>query len=77
MAAVKGFNAEKTLNEIVDDTLLVHSDGSVSFRTRYGKGSGKPIEISGDQFDKFVSQMSEIASRREMLAKVASTKDSE
>jgi hypothetical protein len=71
---VKGFNREQrnlSTTQIVEDTLEVSANGSVTFRTRRGKGSGKPIEISGDQFDTFVSMMNDIASRRESLAKVA------
>lgn len=71
---VKGFSTEQselTATQIVDDTLLVHADGSVTFRTRRGKGSGRPVEIAGGEFDTFVSMMNDIASRRESLAELA------
>jgi len=75
---VKGFSNEQrnlSTTQIIKETLEVGADGSVTFRARRGKGSGKPVEISGDQFDTFVSLMNDIASRRESLAKEA--KDSE
>ena len=77
---VKAFNREErdlTTTQIIEDTLEFNADGSVSFRARRGKGSGKPVEIAGDQFDKFVSIMNDIASRRETLAVTASETDTE
>lgn len=77
---IKGFSgteqSELTATQIVDETLIVHSNGSVTFRTRRGKGSGKAVEIAGDEFDTFVTQMSDIASRRETLAAKARTEES-
>lgn len=78
---IKAFNREQqNLNttQIIKETLEVNPDGSVSFRARRGKGSGKPVEIAGDQFDVFVSMMNDIASRRTTLAEAArETEDTE
>jgi len=77
---IKGFNTEQrnvTTTQIIKETLEVGSDGSVSFRARYGKGSGKPVEISGDQFDTFINLMNDIASRRETLAETARAEEVE
>jgi hypothetical protein len=80
---VKGFSREQrnlTTTQIIEETLEVNSNGDVSFRARRGKGSGKPVEITGNQFDTFVSMMNDIASRRESLAesaKEAEANDSE
>lgn len=77
---VKGFNNDErnlTTTQTIKETLEVAANGSVSFRTRRGKGSGRPVEITGDQFDTFVEIMNDIASRRESLAKTAEVKDAE
>jgi len=77
---IKGFNKEQrnlSTTQIIEETLEVGADGSVTFRARRGKGSGKPVEISGDQFDTFVSMMNDIASRRESLAKAAKKAEAE
>ena len=71
---IKGFSKKQsnlTATQIIKDTLEVSSNGSVSFRARLGKGSGKPVEITGEQFDVFVGMMNDIASRRESLAEDA------
>jgi hypothetical protein len=71
---IKGFSKEQrnlTVTQVIEDTLEVEADGSVTFRARRGKGSGRPVEIAGDQFDTFVELMNDIASRRESLAKEA------
>ena len=74
---VKVFNTEQDVptTKIIEETLDVRADGSVAFRARRGKGSGKPVEIAGDQFDTFVGLMNEVASRREELAKAAQTEN--
>lgn len=54
--------------DIVRDTLDVGSNGSVTFRCRVGRGSGKAVEIPADQFDDFVVLMQEAKQRRAELA---------
>jgi hypothetical protein len=74
MASVKAFSnnsKEQTVPEIVEDTGRVTTDGSVTFRTSLGKGSGRAVHIPGDQFDEFVGQMNELASTREEKATLA------
>ena len=61
----------ETVSEIVRSTLKVAPNGSVVFRARRGKGSGKAIEIPGDQFDRFVDMMRETADCRAELAEKA------
>lgn len=76
---IKAFNKKRdnvSVTEVIRETLEVSSDGSVSFRARRGKGSGKPLEISGEQFDTFVSMMNDIAARRESLAETAKKTES-
>lgn len=75
---VKGFNREEsnlTTTQVIKETLEVAANGSVSFRTRRGKGSGRPVEIAGNQFDTFVNMMNDIASRREFLTESAMAED--
>lgn len=59
---------EKTVIEIVRDSLDVDAEGNVSFRSRTGRGSGKAIEIPGTQFDEFVTLMVQAQESRETLA---------
>lgn len=44
----------KSVVEIVKDTINVREDGTVTFRTRSGRGSGKSFEIPSEQFEEFV-----------------------
>ena len=64
----KFFQTENAQNnsavEIVKDTLEVSDNGDVSFRTRRGRGSGKGVEITNDEFDQFVNLMNEVARGR-------------
>ena len=59
---------EKTVIEIVRDSLDVDAEGMVRFRSRTGRGSGKAIEIPGSQFDEFVTLMVQAQESRETLA---------
>lgn len=59
---------ERSVIEIVRDTLDVAGSGAVSFRTRTGRGSGKAVEIPGDQFDEFVTLLIQTRESREALA---------
>lgn len=59
---------EKTVIEIVKDSLDVDAEGTVRFRSRVGRGSGKAIEIPGGQFDEFVTLMVQARENRETLA---------
>lgn len=70
---IKAFNTNKTTTEIVNESLTVGSDGSVSFRTNRGKGTGRPTTIPADQFDGFVAQMNDVAARRATLASKAAS----
>lgn len=66
---VKVFNdRRRTVSQIVEETLDVAADGSVSFRAGLGKGSGRPISIPGDEFDSFVSLINETAANRKSKA---------
>ena len=65
-------NSQST-TEIVEDTLTVDADGNVTFRASRGKGSGRPVNIPGDEFDTFVSLLNETASRRQSLAEKAAS----
>lgn len=57
-----------TTLEIVRETLGVNGEGGVSFRCRKGRGSGKAVEIPGDQFNEFVTLMIQTRDSREALA---------
>jgi len=59
---------EKSVIEIVRDSLDVDADGTVRFRSRVGRGSGKAVEIPGEQFDEFVTLMVQAQESRETLA---------
>ncbi len=59
---------EKTVIEIVRDSLDVDAEGTVRFRSRVGRGSGKAVEIPGNQFDEFVTLMVQAQESRETLA---------
>lgn len=49
--------SQRTPVEIVRDSLDVDAEGTVRFRCRVGRGSGKAVEIPGDQFNEFVTLM--------------------
>ena len=54
------FSVTASGSEIIDiirESVDVAADGTVRFRSRLGRGSGKAIEIPGDQFDAFVEMM--------------------
>jgi len=59
---------EKSVIEIVRDSLDVDAEGTVRFRSRVGRGSGKAVEIPGGQFDEFVTLMVQAQESRETLA---------
>lgn len=59
---------EKSVLDIVRDSLTVSSDGSVSFRSRVGRGSGKAVQIPGSEFDEFVNLLTQTQKVRETLA---------
>jgi len=59
---------EKKVIEIVRDSLDVDAAGTVRFRSRVGRGSGKAIEIPGEEFDEFVTLMIQAKESRETLA---------
>lgn len=59
---------QRPVIEIVRDSLDVDSSGSVRFRSRTGRGSGKAIEIPGEEFDEFVNLMIQTRESRETLA---------
>jgi hypothetical protein len=59
---------KKTVIEIVKDSLDVDAEGTVRFRSRVGRGSGKAVEIPGSQFDEFVTLMTQARESRETLA---------
>ena len=46
--------SQKSVVEIVKDSMEIDSSGTVKFRSRVGRGSGKAVEIPADQFDAFV-----------------------
>jgi hypothetical protein len=55
--------------KVVRESLDVDSNGTVSFRTRKGKGSGKAVEIPGSLFSEFVDLMIATRDSREDLAR--------
>lgn len=59
---------EKSVIEIVRDSLDVDAQGVVRFRSREGRGSGKAVEIPGVEFDEFVTLMIQARENREALA---------
>ena len=59
---------EKSVIEVVRESLDVDSGGAVRFRSRVGRGSGKAVEIPGGQFDEFVTLMVQAQESRETLA---------
>lgn len=61
------FNNESVNNSAlgkIERTLNISADGSVTFKTNLGRGSGTPVEIPGDSFDKFVTMMQGVAKER-------------
>lgn len=59
---------KRSIVEIIRDSLDVDADGTVRFRSRTGRGSGKAVEIPGEQFDEFVRLMLEAKENRQSLA---------
>jgi len=59
---------KKSIVEIIRDSLDVDVNGTVRFRSRTGRGSGKAVEIPGEQFDEFVKLMLQAKEDRESLA---------
>lgn len=66
-------NRRQTVTQIVEDSLDVAADGSVTFRAGLGKGSGRPIQIPAEEFDGFVALINETAATREAKARQAAT----
>lgn len=64
---------KKSVVEIIRDSLDVDASGMVRFRSRTGRGSGKAIEIPGEQFDEFVELMIKAKENRETLAESQKT----
>lgn len=60
-------NKPKTVLDIIRDSLDVDAEGMVRFRSRVGRGSGKAVEIPGEQFDEFVDLMLQVKRNRETL----------
>ena len=58
----------KPVIDIVRDSLDVDSSGTVRFRSRVGRGSGKAVEIPGNEFDEFVTLLVQVQESREDLA---------
>jgi hypothetical protein len=59
---------KRSIVEIIRDSLDVDASGTVRFRSRTGRGSGKAIEIPGEQFDEFVKLMLQAKEDRASLA---------
>lgn len=76
MVKVFDKSASQSTTEIVEDTLTVDANGNVTFRASRGKGSGRPVNIPGEEFDTFVSLLTETASRRQSLAEKAASDSS-
>ena len=64
---VKVFDNDKSVIDIVRESLAVNEEGTVFFKCREGRGSGKATEIPGDQFDEFVSLMVKLQAVRKDL----------
>lgn len=64
---VKVFDSEKSVIDIVRESLAVNEEGTVFFKCREGRGSGKATEIPGGQFDEFVSLMVKLQAVRKDL----------
>lgn len=68
-------NVSKSVIDIIRDSLKVDASGTVRFRSRTGRGSGKAIEIPGEQFDEFVKIITETKENRETLAEQQKTSE--
>ncbi len=55
----------ETVMEVVKKSLKVEDNGDVSFRSRFGKGSGKAVLIPKSEFDAFVKLMLEVQKQKE------------
>ena len=60
-------NNDKSILDIIKESIDVDATGTVRFRSRTGRGSGKAVEIPGDQFDAFVNLMIKTKEVRESL----------
>ena len=58
----------KSVVEIIRESLDVDAVGTVRFKSRTGRGSGKAVEIPGEQFDEFVNLILKAKENREQLA---------
>ena len=58
---------EKSIIEIIKDSLDVDGTGTVRFKSRTGRGCGKAMEIPGEQFDEFVDLMMKTKEIRKSL----------
>ena len=63
------------ISALVEDTLDIRPDGSVTFRAGTGKGSGRPIEISASEFPKFVSFMNKIQNEIEANREISAVQE--
>jgi len=61
--------SDRTIIDIIKESIDVDENGMVRFRSRLGRGSGKAIEIPGDQFDTFVELMIKTKEARANLIK--------
>jgi len=61
-------SSDVSVLEVVKKSLDVDVDGNVSFRSRFGKGSGKSLFIPSTQFDAFVNLMVGLQKTRTELA---------
>lgn len=59
---------KKSVIQIIRESVDVDALGSVRFKSRQGRGSGKAVEIPHDQFDEFVDLMIHYRENREALA---------
>lgn len=64
------------ISALVEDTLDIKPDGSVTFRAGTGKGSGRPIEIPASEFSKFVSFMNKIQNEIEKNREISVVQES-
>ncbi|MFA5024262.1 MAG: hypothetical protein WC523_04860 [Patescibacteria group bacterium] len=65
--------SEQSILEIIKNSIDVDAVGTVRFRSRLGRGSGKAIEIPGDQFDEFVNLMIKTKEVRKSLTETQNT----
>ena len=65
--------------DIVKNSISVDASGTVSFRTRLGRGSGAAFKIGADQFEEFVSLLQKVRDNKETFVNLetAQTNDSD